>query len=76
MKLALESRDAAAGDGLTAAAAQGALPRVKVQSAEGTTVQLHEAAVGKWLQAVLERKAREETVNHIDLLKKGFTAVF
>lgn len=61
MKLALESRDAAAYDGLATAAAQGALPGVKVQSTEGLTIQLHEAAISEGLQAVLERKAKEES---------------
>lgn len=55
VKLAIESRDAAARDGLAAAATQSALPGVEVQWAEGSTVHLHETAVSERLHTVLGR---------------------
>lgn len=60
VKLAIKSGDAAARDWLATAAAQGALPGVEVQRAEGSTVQLHEAAVDEGLQTVLYVKTEEE----------------
>ena len=53
VKLAIESGDAAACDGLAAAATQSALPGVEVQWAEGSTVHLHETAVSERLHTVL-----------------------
>lgn len=52
MKLAIKSRDAAASDGLTAASAQSSLPGVKMPSTQGSTIELHETAIGERLQAV------------------------
>ena len=66
VKLAIEGGDAAARDGLAAAAAQGALPGVEVQRAEGSALQLHEAAVSERLQAVLGVKTEGER------MKRGF----
>ena len=60
VKLAIQGRDAAAHDGLVAAAAQGALPAVEVQRAQGATVQLHEAAAAERLQTVLGSEAERE----------------
>ncbi len=57
VKLAIQSRDAAARDGLTTATAESALPGVKVQRAEGSTIQLHETAVSERLQTVLHKRA-------------------
>lgn len=58
MKLAIESGDAAARDGLTAAATQSALPGVKVPRAEGSTIQFHETAIREGLQAVLDKDTK------------------
>lgn len=57
VKLAIESRDAAARDGLTTATTEGALPRVEVNGAEGSTIQLHETAISEGLQAVCADEA-------------------
>lgn len=53
VKLVIESRDAAACDGLAAAAAQSALSGMEVHGAQRSAVQLHEAAVGEGLETVL-----------------------
>lgn len=60
VKLAIESRDAAARDGLTTATAQSALPGVEVQWAEGSTIHLHEAAISEGLQTVLDIRTEEK----------------
>lgn len=60
VKLAIKSRDAAAHDGLTAATTQSALPGVEVQWAEGSTIQLHETAIGEGLQTVLDIRTEEK----------------
>lgn len=59
VKLAAESRDAAARDGFATATTQSALPGVKVDRAEGSTVQLHEAAISEGLQTVLRVRAKK-----------------
>lgn len=59
VKLAAESRDAAACDGFATAATQSALPGVEVDWAEGSTVQLHEAAISEGLQTVLRVRAKK-----------------
>lgn len=58
VKLAIESGDAAACDWLTAASTKRALPRVEVERAKGSTVQLHETAVSEGPQAVLGQRER------------------
>lgn len=60
VKLATESRDAAARDGLATATTQSALPGVEVQWAEGSTIQLLEAAISEGLQTVLGIRAEEK----------------
>lgn len=60
VKLAIESRDAAARDGLTTATTEGALPRVEVNGAEGSTIQLHETAISEGLQAVLDIRTEQK----------------
>lgn len=57
VKLAVQSRDAATRDGLSAGPTQSALSGVIVKGTEGPTVQLQETTVCKRLQAVLERDA-------------------
>lgn len=71
VELAIESRDAAARDGLTAAAAQSALPGVKMHRAEGSTIQLHETAISEGLQTVLDIKTEEEECGEYDVGKVG-----
>lgn len=56
VKFAAERRDAASCDGLTAAAAQSALPGMEVEGAEWSSIQLHEAAISERLQTVLDLK--------------------
>lgn len=66
VKLATESRDAATHDGLTTATAQSALPGVKVLRAEGSTIQLHEAAISERLQTVLViREGEKHRESHV-----------
>lgn len=56
VKFAAQRRNTASHDGLTAAAAQSALSGVEVEGAERSSTQLHEAAISKWLQTVLDLK--------------------
>lgn len=70
VELATESRGAATRDGLTTAATQSALPGVEVLQAEGSTIQLHKAAISKRLQTVLGIRA-EEKQRESHLRKEG-----
>lgn len=56
VKFAAERWDTASRDGLTAAAAQSALPGVEVEGAERSSIQLHETAISKGLQTILDSK--------------------
>lgn len=60
VKFAAERRDGASRDGLTACAAQSALPAVEVEGAERSSVQLQEAAIGKRLPTVLGLKKKRK----------------
>lgn len=60
VKLAAESRDAAARDGPATASTQGALLGVVVERAERSAVQLHEAAISEGLQTLLGESRGEE----------------
>lgn len=58
VKFSIKSRDATACDWLATASTQSALPRVEVQRAEGSAIQLHETAVSEGLQAVLSEREK------------------
>lgn len=73
VKLEAQGRHAAARDGHAAASAQGALDGVVVERAEQSAVQLHVAAVGEGLPALLGGwERRGENTRKVMFMGRGW----